>query len=251
MFLKLRSFIGQDYAVGNIPQNRFCASPTISVEINNDNPPPETNFITPILSTQELKITSKAQALKANSLEELRQEMANFSGISFKNSALNLVFGKGNPQSKIMLIGEAPGAEEDKQGLPFVGAAGQLLDKMLASINLDLTQVYVTNILVWRPPGNRTPTPQEVSLMLPFLHRHIELVNPEIIVTLGGVATAGLLEKEISITRARGIWQNITLGAKTYAVLPTFHPAYLLRSPLEKRKAWQDLQSLQQKIESM
>jgi len=247
MSLKWRNFVGQDYLVGNEPQNRFLPKDSAPVEIAQAS---AIEIASPnlIIPNHNLKNVSKFSASSCQNLDELKNQLANFEGISLKNTALNLVFAKGNPKSKIMFIGEAPGAEEDKIGLPFVGEAGQLLDKMLACIGLDLTNCYITNMLVWRPPGNRTPTTQEVALMLPFLHRHIELVNPAIIVTLGGVATSGLLEKETPITRARGIWQNLKLNEKNYALLPTFHPAYLLRSPLEKKKTWQDLQSIKEKI---
>ena len=170
-------------------------------------------------------------------LAELKEAMRKVD-ISIKNCAQNMVFGVGNEHAEVLLLGEAPGAEEDRQGIPFVGQSGQLLDKILAAVGLDRTKVYITNILPWRPPGNRTPTLEEVTLFRPYVIKHISLVNPKIIVCLGGVASKALLQTTQSMSRLRGKWAKIDeLSAE---ILPTFHPAYLLRSPSQKREAWND-----------
>ena len=148
-----------------------------------------------------------------------------------------------------MLIGEAPGGEEDRQGKPFVGRAGQLLDRMLASIGLDRTRVYIANTVPWRPPGNRNPTPQEIVSCQPFLHRQIELVAPRIIVTLGAVASQTMLGTSAGITRLRGRWQDVTINAHQAPLMATLHPAYLLRSPQQKRLAWRDLLSIRERLD--
>lgn len=174
---------------------------------------------------------------KINTLAELRKAVAAVE-ISIKECALNMVFGMGNENAEILLLGEAPGAEEDKQGLPFVGQSGQLLDKILEAVNLRRSEVYITNILPWRPPGNRTPTNDEILLFRPYVLRHIELVNPKVVVCLGGTAAKALLQTTEGIMRLRGRWlSSADVSAKIFA---TFHPAYLLRSPGQKREAWYD-----------
>jgi len=188
-------------------------------------------------------------SIAATTLEELKAEMAAFEGCGLKKTALNLVFGEGNPQSGLMLIGEAPGADEDRQGKPFVGRSGQLLARMLAAININSRDdYYITNLLPWRPPGNRTPTDMEIAACLPFLLRHIELVNPRAIVLLGGPATKTLLNRTEGITRLRGKWLELVVNGSTVPVLPMFHPAALLRNPAQKRQAWADLLSLKAKL---
>ena len=175
--------------------------------------------------------------LNISTLVELRQVVANVD-IPMKDCAINMVFGTGNENADILLLGEAPGAEEDKQGLPFVGQSGQLLDKVLESVGLDRTKVYITNILPWRPPGNRTPTNDEILLFRPYVLKHIELINPKIVVCLGGTAAKALLQTTEGIMKLRGRWLTVNgINAKVFA---TFHPAYLLRSPGQKREAWRD-----------
>lgn len=175
--------------------------------------------------------------LNISTLVELRQVVANVD-IPMKDCAINMVFGTGNENADILLLGEAPGAEEDKQGLPFVGQSGQLLDKVLESVGLDRTKVYITNILPWRPPGNRTPTNDEILLFRPYVLKHIELINPKIVVCLGGTAAKALLQTTEGIMKLRGRWLTVDgINAKVFA---TFHPAYLLRSPGQKREAWRD-----------
>lgn len=171
------------------------------------------------------------------SLSKLKEAMMKVD-ISIKHCAQNMVFGVGNEKAEILLLGEAPGAEEDRQGIPFVGQSGQLLDKVLEAIKLDRTKVYITNILPWRPPGNRTPNGQEIALFRPYVLKHISLVNPKIIVCLGGTAAKALLQSTEGIMRLRGHWA--TVEGVTAKILPTFHPAYLLRSPSQKREFWRD-----------
>jgi uracil-DNA glycosylase family 4 len=175
-------------------------------------------------------------------LEELKSIMVSFEGCNLKKTARNMVFGDGNPQTSIMFIGEAPGAEEDAQGLPFVGQSGQLLDQIMGSVGLNRKNAYIANIIPWRPPGNRPPTTEEISLCLPFIKKHIEIVNPKIIVLLGGVATKSLLEMNEGIMRLRGrIINYSTESGHEIRAIPTFHPAYLLRSPGQKSQVWKDM----------
>ncbi len=184
-----------------------------------------------------------ALAAASRTYKELETAITNFTGCSLRKTATNTVFADGNPEGRVLLIGEAPGAEEDRRGRPFVGPSGQLLNKMLASIGLDRTQVLISNIVFWRPPGNRTPTPLEVASCLPFVQRIIELMEPEIIVPLGGPATKSLLEQTAGIGKLRGRWFNYQTPqiSKPIAATPLFHPAYLLRTPAQKRTAWRDL----------
>lgn len=192
--------------------------------------------------------SAREAAQGAQSLEELRALLESFQGCALKATATRLVFADGNPQAKIMLIGEAPGAEEDRQGLPFVGRAGQLLDRMLAAIGLDRTSVYIANAIPWRPPGNRAPTPQEVAICLPFLQRQIALVAPRIIVCLGKSSMQAVLGRREGIMQARGHWFDYHDGEARVRALAMLHPAYLLRQPAHKRLAWRDLQILKKAI---
>jgi len=188
-------------------------------------------------------------AAACNSLEDLRAALEDFDGCALKATATNLVFADGNPEAKIMLVGEAPGADEDRQGLPFVGVSGRMLDRMLSYVGLDRESVYIANVLYWRPPGNRTPTDQEVAACLPFIARQIELVAPEILVLVGGKSASTLLGERQGITRLRGRWFTYSspgLDAPVPA-LPTFHPAYLLRNPANKRMSWRDMIALKLK----
>jgi uracil-DNA glycosylase family 4 len=184
-----------------------------------------------------------------NSLAELRTALEAFDGCTLKTSANNTVFADGTPHHGIMLIGEAPGREEDSAGLPFVGRAGKLLDKMLATIGLDRrSNVYITNVLNWRPPDNRDPSPDEAASCLPFLRRHIELVSPNIIVLLGAVAARHVLGRSDGIMRLRGRWLEYFVNGRMVPVMPTLHPAYLLRRAIDKRLAWRDLQEISAKV---
>ena len=201
------------------------------------------------LGTSEATATARELAAGAQTLDELKDAIARFEGLSLRATATNLVFADGNPESRLMLIGEAPGAEEDRRGLPFVGASGQLLDRMLAAIGYDRTSCYITNIVNWRPPGNRKPSPAEMTLCLPFIERHIALINPALIVLLGDTAAKTLTNRTEGITRLRGKWFSWPKpDGGTIPVLPTFHPAFLLRSPSQKREAWMDLLTAKRKL---
>ena len=194
-------------------------------------------------------MNQKKELEAINSLKELRLALESFEGVSLKNTATNLVFSDGNPDAKIMIVGEAPGKEEDRIGIPFVGQAGQLLDRMLKSIGLFRDQTYITNIIPWRPPGNRTPSQEEVSLLKPFILKHIQLKRPEIIVALGGVSAKTILDVQTGILKLRGKIQHKNFGLeKPTLVLPTLHPAYLLRAPAQKKFAFADLVLLKRYI---
>lgn len=183
------------------------------------------------------------------SLNALRTALEKLEGCALKNTAGSLVFCDGNPGARVMIIGEAPGRDEDRVGLPFVGAAGQLLDKMLASIGLDRSTVYITNLLPWRPPGNRTPTAEETRLLLPYLRRHIQLAQPEYILILGGSSAKALLGTNDGILKLRGVWRDVDFGDGIMRLtLPSLHPAYLLRSPAQKRLSFDDLLSLRERL---
>jgi uracil-DNA glycosylase len=181
-------------------------------------------------------------------LEELRSVLDAFEGCALKGTAKQLVFADGNPHAKLMFVGEAPGADEDIQGLPFVGRSGKLLDRMLNAIGLDRTSVYIANIIPWRPPGNRTPTPQESQICLPFIQRQIELADPDILVCLGGPSAQTLLGIRDGITKTRGRWFSYHTGAREIRAMATFHPAFLLRSPLQKRLAWRDFLAIKKAL---
>lgn len=202
-----------------------------------------------VQATDTVAADARSRAAGARSLEELRLLLDAFDGCALKGSARRLVFADGAPGSRVMLLGEAPGAEEDRTGLPFVGRAGQLLDRMLAAIDLDRTSVYIANIVPWRPPGNRTPTPQEVAACLPFTLRQIELAAPQVLVTLGAPSTQVILGAKEGITRLRGRWHDRVVGGRPLRVLPMLHPAYLLRQPLHKRFAWRDLLLLKRELD--
>lgn len=199
---------------------------------------------------QNLLFSAPPSSVAANDLDALRAELMAFEGCSLKKTALNLVFGEGNPQSGIMFVGEAPGADEDRKGQPFVGRSGALLDKMLGAIGLNSREdYYITNVLPWRPPGNRTPTDGEIATCLPFLHKHITLVNPRVLILLGGLATKTLLQRTEGITRLRGKWFEYAMpDSRIVPVLPMLHPAALLRNPAQKRQTWQDLLALKERI---
>ena len=186
-------------------------------------------------------MAARQAARSAATLDALREALAKFDGCGLKATAKNLCFYRGSPSARLMIIGEAPGRDEDLEGKPFVGRAGQLLDKMLAAIGLSETDVHITNIVYWRPPGNRTPTPQEAQVCRPFRDRQIELVAPKVIMTLGGPAAAAVLDVQGGIMKARGRWRELISGGRTIRAMPSLHPAYLLRTPAAKRLAWRDL----------
>lgn len=199
---------------------------------------------------------ASSYTVAAQSLADLREELARFEGCALRHTAMNLVFADGNPSAPVMFVGEAPGEDEDRQGKPFVGVSGQLLDHMLNAAGLDRkTNAYISNILFWRPPGNRSPTDAEIASCLPFCERHIALVKPQFLVLLGGVAAKSLLRTKEGITRMRGRWVDYTppLGsglAEPIPCMPMYHPAYLLRQPSAKRQAWNDILLLISRIQS-
>jgi DNA polymerase len=203
-----------------------------------------------LLGTPAAGATARTMAAEARTLDDLRAAMAAFEGCALKTTATNLVFADGNPKARLMLIGEAPGEDEDRQGLPFVGKSGKLLDQMLACIGLDRTSIYITNILPWRPPGNRKPNPNEIQACLPFVERHIELVAPDGLLLLGGTSASALLNRAEGIMRLRGRWFEFTPApmARPIPVLPTYHPAFLLRQPAMKRDSWRDLVAFKKKF---
>jgi DNA polymerase len=203
-----------------------------------------------IVLAPEAAIASAREAARtAPSLDALRALLENFDGCALKSTATRLVFADGNPQARIMFVGEAPGRDEDIEGLPFVGRSGKLLDRMIAAIGLDRSKAYIANVIPWRPPGNRTPTPQETQICLPFIRRQIELVNPDVLVTLGNPSTQTLLSTREGIMKTRGKWFDYDTGTRMIRAMATFHPAYLLRSPSYKRMSWQDLRAIARALE--
>ena len=244
--------LGVTEAFAELPVNRYDAVVSVAVAVAAASTPvlnpPQGAFAGPEAGRDPVA-TARGLAAGAADLGALRAAMAAFEGCELKKGARNLVFADGNPQARVMVIGEAPGREEDMQGLPFVGAAGQMLDRMFAAIGLARgaatrdTAIYITNILPWRPPQNRDPSAEEIAMLMPFVERHVALVDPEVIVLMGNIACAGLLGVR-GITRLRGRWAE-ALGRP---VLPMFHPAYLLREPVQKREAWADLLALQARL---
>jgi DNA polymerase len=195
--------------------------------------------------------SARALAGAATTLAELRAALEAFEGCPLKRSAKNLVFADGNPHADLMLIGEAPGRDEDERGLPFVGASGQLLDRILAAIGRDRTSVYIANVLPWRPPDNREPALTEASVCLPFLMRHIALVKPKVVMALGATAAKNLFDTTQGITQLRGQWRELDVGGHVCPAIATFHPAALLRMPLNKRYVWRDMLAVAERLEGM
>jgi len=260
---------GADEAIGNEPVNRLTAKQSVK----------PTDFLQPVkpaatstepraprpMPTVAPRPKAPASAIagdaigaaqdvagRATTLAELKAAMEAFDGCTLKKNATNTVFADGVPNHRIMVIGEAPGRDEDKIGKPFVGRAGQLLDKMLAAIQLDRTKnAYITNVINWRPPDNRDPTPEEAAVCLPFLRRHIDLVDPGIIILLGAVAAKHVMGKTDGIMRLRGKWLDYNVNGRMVPVMPTLHPAYLLRRAADKKLAWHDLQMIRDKISSL
>lgn len=254
---------GVDLAVGEEPVDRFKASevarrPAAAAQHARPAVPEPQRKTEPVSAAKAERgpmegdpQAAKALAAGAQTLDELAAVMRDFDGCALKLRATQLCFADGNPEADIMLIGEAPGRDEDLQGKPFVGRSGQLLDRMLAAIGLDRTKVFIANTVPWRPPGNRTPTPTEIATCLPFLYRQIALVSPKIIVTLGAPAAQTMFDTRTPISRMRGQWRDLTVGDLTVRAMPTLHPAYLLRQPAQKALAWRDMLSLKQAIEAL
>ena len=242
---------GADEAIQETPVNRLkpkAAAPSVTPMRAQPAPAPAL----PPLNPGDPIGSAMAAAAAAASLAELKAAMEAFEGSALKRQATNTVFADGVAESRIMFIGEAPGRDEDRLGKPFVGRAGQLLDKMLASIGLDRTKnCYITNVLNWRPPDNRDPSPEEAAINLPFLRRHIELVDPKLIVVLGAVAARHVMGISDGIMKSRGRWLEYRVGERMVPVLPTLHPAYLLRQPAHKKLAWRDLQAVASRLEQL
>jgi DNA polymerase len=202
------------------------------------------------VSPEDAAHTAREQAKHAQGLAELEALLAGFEGCGLRVTAKNLVFADGNPQGRVMFVGEAPGGDEDRIGKPFVGRSGQLLDRMLTAIGLDRTGVYIANVVPWRPPGNRTPTSQEVAICKPFIEKQIELADPDILVCLGGPSAQTLLNIRDGILKTRGRWFSYQTGRREIRAFATLHPAYLLRQPLQKRLAWRDFRALKRALDT-
>jgi DNA polymerase len=248
--------LGADEAILDVPVNRFELPQAAAKPAPAAPPTPAARVATPAPAERDEGQAALAaiddarrRAEGAGTLEALREALAGFQGCDLRHGARNLVFADGDPRARVMIVGEAPGREEDLQGKPFVGRAGQLLDAMFGAIGLSRTAVdpahglYITNMLPWRPPQNRDPTPEEISMLQPFVRRHVELADPEVLVLMGNWACVGLLGRK-GIMRMRGNWEDV-LGRPA---LPMFHPAFLLRQPGEKAKAWADLLSLKARL---
>lgn len=250
---------GVDEAIGDIALDRTKIPEKVSVfspPARTASPLPTAPAIQEEAITGAFEAMGDARALAASSktIDELKSALESFQGLSLKRTATQIVFADGNPAAKIMLVGEAPGTDEDRIGRPFVGASGQLLDKMLAAIGLSReNNVYISNIINWRPPGNRPPSDAEVALSLPFIQRHIELVNPSVLVYVGGVSAKALIQTTQGITRLRGKWSEYKTDGleKPVPAIALFHPAYLLSSPAEKGLAWSDLLRLKMKLKEL
>lgn len=274
---------GVDVAIGDTPVDRLAPTAAVSPVVQRDGPAP-TRPVTPqeppfprerpshqaaptsatVLRSaaagtsssgtlSDAAFSARELAARCQSLDDIRAALVGFDACPLKRTATTTVIGDGNPSAAIMLVGEAPGAEEDRQGLPFVGPAGKLLDRMLGAIGLDRTKVYITNVLPWRPPGNRTPTFDEIATCLPFAERQIALVAPRLLIAIGGISAKALLNSGEGITRLRGRWVEYQPPGAA-AAIPTiaiFHPAYLLRQSLAKREAWRDLLEIQARVDRL
>jgi len=240
---------GADEAIGNVPLDRFAPAQAAA-------PPSSPAIVVPNRVTAPVVVagagSAKELADAASDLAALEAAVRSFDGCALKQTAMNTVFADGNPTASLVVVGEAPGADEDRIGRPFVGRAGQLLDRMLGAIGIDRDSAYIMNVLYWRPPGNRKPTPPEIATCLPFVQRQIALVAPKVVLLAGGTAVSALLGQE-GITRLRGRWFELALPglASSVPTLATFHPSYLLRTAQSKKDAWKDLLSLQSKLEEL
>jgi len=251
--------MGADEAIADAPVDRFAppavarpaigppARPQASSSASAAPPPALTD------SPAEAAQSARRLAASAETVTELAALVASFDGCALKGTATNTVFADGNPAAPVMIIGEAPGSDEDRIGRPFVGRAGQLLDRMLSAIGLDRQSVLITNVVYWRPPGNRTPTPAETASCLPFVLRHVALTRPQILVLAGATAAGALLAQAQGITRLRGRWFDLKIPGLDQPVptLPMFHPSFLLRAPERKREAWSDLLALRARLDEL
>lgn len=248
--------IGADETIGELPVDRFGlveAPPVLATKqmpaVDNAAARSKSSIASPAPSDEAVK-AARGVAAQATSVEALNEALQSFDGCALKKTATHLVFVDGNPSADLMFVGEAPGAQEDRQGRPFVGPSGELLNKMLASIGIERSEVLISNTVFWRPPGNRTPTLQEAAICLPFMERLIELVAPKILVTLGGPASKALLGETQGVGRLRGRWysyKSLTMETPVDATA-MFHPDTLLRTPAQKRAAWQDLLMIKEKL---
>ncbi len=247
---------GADEAVSEEPVNRLAAKPAPMTT----RPAPAARRVAPAAPARAAAAgdagdavgTAQARAAQAATLMELKAALEAFDGCALKRTAASTVFADGVPEGRVMLIGEAPGRDEDRIGRPFVGRAGQLLDKMLASIGLDRKMnAYITNVINWRPPDNRDPAPEEAAACLPFLRRHIELAEPGIIILLGATAARHVAGVSEGIMKLRGRWLEYRVGDRMVPMMPTLHPAYLLRQPAHKKLAWRDLQAVRDKMKAL
>jgi uracil-DNA glycosylase len=252
-WLAWQAEMGADEALEERARDRFAAPPVRPAPPSALAPAASAPAAPRLVAVDEALASARAMATAAGDLEALKAVLGRFDGCGLKATATNLVFADGNPASRVMLVGEAPGAEEDRQGKPFVGVSGQLLDRMLACIGLDRTKAYITNVLFWRPPGNRTPTPAEIAACLPFVERHIALVRPTHLLLLGGMSAKTLLNTGEGILRLRGKWTKLQLPGLDQPIptLPTLHPAFLLRQPAQKRQAWRDLVAFRAALDSL
>jgi DNA polymerase len=253
--------MGADEAIGAEPADRFALTP-VSEAPPAIPPVPRPQGARAVAASPpaalaealgEAAQSARRLAATAETVDALAAMVAGFDGCSLKRTATNTVFADGNPAGPVMIIGEGPGADEDRIGRPFVGRAGQLLDRMLAAIGLDRGSVMITNVVYWRPPGNRTPTTAEIASCLPFVLRHITLVNPKVLVLCGGTAAGALLPQGQGITRLRGRWFDLAVPGldRPVSTLPMFHPSFLLRAPERKREAWRDLLSLRARLDQL
>lgn len=257
---------GADEALQDTPNDRTAAAaallkPQISA-VPAALPPAAAQSGGEIIGTAQARLDAARMAAACNTLIELKDAIAAFEGLAIKKTAMNMVFSDGNPDAPVMLVGEAPGADEDRQGKPFVGVSGQLLDRIFKAIGLARTEedpakaVYISNVLNWRPPGNRTPSPAEIDMSLPFIERHIALVKPKVLILCGGVAAKGLLGSGESISKLRGkfhdyrpLTEGISANADSIPAIATYHPAYLLRTPSQKKLVWADMLMLRAYLE--
>lgn len=260
--LEFQLAAGIDLPLEDAPVDRFALSAEATAKAeaaklpaperkSADRPPPAANASPAPLAPDLAVMEARRLAASAPDLETLRALLDGFDGCTLKSTATRLVFADGRPGAPVMIVGEAPGRDEDEIGKPFVGRAGQLLDKMLAAIGLTREDVYIANTVPWRPPGNRTPTPQEIAILQPFIARQIELSGPKVLLTMGAPATQTLLGQKEGILRLRGRWFEYAMGGKTIPALATLHPAYLLRQPSQKALAWRDLQALRAKLRAL